>query len=100
MDDGMQIRVSVVDRRYPIRIKRSDSDSEETIREAARKLTEAAMHFKQLGIKGMDEQDYISMAALQFAIKSEEYDKNSQLEPLLVELREINYQLSSYLEEE
>jgi hypothetical protein len=48
----------------------------------------------------MDEQDYISMAALQFAIKSEEYDKNSQLEPLLVELREINYQLSSYLEEE
>ena len=51
-------------------------------------------------MKDKDEQDLLAMAAIQIAIKAVEAEKQVDLEPLLVELKDLNFQLSSYLEEE
>jgi hypothetical protein len=95
----MIIRVQVVDRIYEVRILRSDSKSEETIRKAVRNVNEAVDRLKQLGMKDKNDQDFLAMAAMQFAIKALDSENQTELQPLLEELREINFQLSSYLEE-
>ncbi len=100
MDDNLLIHVDVLNRKYPIRIKRTDTNSEEIIREAARKLTYTANQISKKNVKSHDEIDYLAMAGLRFAISNEEHERKSELEPLLEELRGLNYQLSSYLEDE
>jgi hypothetical protein len=95
----MIIRVQVVDRIYEVRILRSDSKSEETIRKAVRNVNEAVDRLKQLGMKDKNDQDFLAMAAMQFAIKALDSENQTELQPLLEELREVNFQLSSYLEE-
>ena len=48
MDDKLLIKVEVVNRTYPIRIKRSDTKSEEIIRQAARNVDQAVKKLQSL----------------------------------------------------
>lgn len=100
MEDKLLINVQIVDRTYPVRVKRTDSKSEATIRQAAKGVNDAIKSLKSLGLKNKDEQDYLALVGIQFAVKALDAEDQLQLEPLLEELREINFNLSSYLEDE
>lgn len=96
MEDKLSIKVNLVDRYYPLKI---DSKDEERIRRAAKMINERVLQYKQR-YNDKDTQDFIAMAALQFAIKNTELEEqltdNSQLD----RLSEITNDLENYLEKE
>ena len=88
MEDKLSININIADRRYPLRIDRSD---EEKIRKAAKIINDKVLQYKQ---------DCLSMATLQFVIQMLEVEKRNDISPLVEELEELNDFLAEYLEKE
>lgn len=95
MDDKLSIRVNVADRYYPLKIDRKD---EERIRKAAKMINDKVLQYKQK-YTDKDVQDFLSMAALQFVIKILEEEQKTDLLPIIDDLKEIDKDLDTILEE-
>ncbi len=96
MDDKLSIKVNVADRYYPLKIERKD---EEEIRRAARLINEKVLQYKQRYAE-KDTQDFLAMAALQFVIKLLEFEKKTDVSPVVDSIKELNQELDAYLQGE
>jgi cell division protein ZapA (FtsZ GTPase activity inhibitor) len=93
MDETLSINVTIADRRYPMRIRRSD---EEKIRKAVKLLNERILQYQQR-FKVKDQQDLLAMTAIQFVIQNLDMATQSELNPVMDQIRELNEELSAYL---
>ena len=96
MEDKLSIKVNLVDRYYPLKIDRKD---EERIRKAAKLINERVLQYKQR-YTDKDTQDFIAMAALQFVIKNLEIEEQTDVQPIIEGIKEINNELEEYLRKE
>ncbi|MFP4662902.1 MAG: cell division protein ZapA [Bacteroidales bacterium] len=99
MEEELSIKVSISNRDYKIKINRDDSQSEQTLRQAAQMLNDITNQFKNLGLKNKDEQDYLAMASLNVAVQALDAQHQNDLTPVLEDLRDLNFTMSSYLSE-
>lgn len=93
MEEKLSIKVNLVDRYYPLKIERNE---EEVIRKASKMINERVSQYKQR-YTDKDTQDFLAMAALQFAIKIIETENQTNDQTFIDELRIINQELSEYL---
>ncbi len=93
MDETLSINVTIADRRYPMRIRRSD---EEKIRKAVKLLNERILQYQQR-FKVKDQQDLLAMTAIQFVIQNLDLAAQSEQSPVMEQIRELNDELSAYL---
>ena len=93
MEDKLSIKVNLVDRYYPLKIERKD---EETIRKASNMINERVTQYKQR-YNDKDTQDFLAMAALQFAIKIIETENQVSDQTFSEELRLMSNELTEYL---
>ncbi len=92
-DDLLSINITLADRTYPMRIKRSE---EENIRKAAKIINKRILLYQER-YEGKDIQDFLAMSSLQFVIQVLELmDKNDKI-PLITSIEKINEQLEEYL---
>ncbi|MFO7658169.1 MAG: cell division protein ZapA [Bacteroidales bacterium] len=96
MEDKLSIKVNVADRFYPLKI---DSNDEEKIRKAARLINDKVLLYKQR-YSDKDTQDFLAMAALQYAIKIIESEQQSSAAVMEQSLKELDDELAEYLKGE
>ncbi len=94
MDEELSINITIAERRYPMKVKRSE---EEKIRKAAKVINERILQYQRL-YTGRDNQDFLAMSALQFAIQVLEMKEKSDVTPAIKQIEEINQQLAEYLQ--
>lgn len=94
MDEELSINVTIADRRYPMRIRRSD---EEKIRKAAKIINERILQYQQR-YSGKDNQDCLAMSALQFVMQIMENVEQTNISPFVKQIEEINEQLALYVD--
>ncbi len=99
-NDKLSININIGERIYPISITRSDSKREQIIRKAAQTVNDSISQYKSKGYKGKDEQDYLSMVLISFAVKLMELENNEDISPIINELKKINFELENFLEKE
>lgn len=94
MDEELAINITIAERRYPMRVKRSE---EEKIRKAAKLISERILQYQQR-YTGKDNQDFLAMSALQLAIQVLELSDRNDVSPAIRQIEELNQQLSKYLQ--
>jgi cell division protein ZapA (FtsZ GTPase activity inhibitor) len=94
MDEEFSINVTIADRRYPMRISRSE---EEKIRKAAKIINERILQYQQR-YSGKDNQDCLAMSALQFVIQIMDVMDQSDTDQTMKQIEEVNKQLKVYLD--
>ncbi len=99
MQDGLRIKVNISNRDYTLTINRNDTQTEQTLREAAQLVNTITDQFRSMNIKDKDEQDYLAMASLKIAVNALDAQRQTNLQPVLEDLRDLNFTLSSYLSE-
>ncbi|MBN2612747.1 MAG: cell division protein ZapA [Bacteroidales bacterium] len=96
MEDKLSIKVNVADRFYPLKI---DINDEEKIRKAARLINDKVLLYKQR-YSDKDTQDFLAMAALQYAIKVIESEQHNNSAVMEQSLKELDEELAEYLKGE
>lgn len=94
MDDELAINITIAERRYPMKVKRTE---EEKIRKAAKVINERILQYQQR-YTGKDNQDFLAMSALQIAIQMLEMVDKNDVNPAMKEMEEINNLLVHYLQ--
>jgi hypothetical protein len=100
MEDKLIINIGIGDRIYPISINRGDSKREELIRKASQSINETLLQYKKKGYKNKDDQDYLAMTVIMFAVKMMENEENEDISPIINEIRKINFALEEVLTKE
>lgn len=95
MKDKLSINIKIGDRIYPLQINRQE---EEKYREAAKKLDDMVNKYRT-HFNGNDTQDYIAMAAFQYVLKYQNAEENSKDVSFIEELKNLNDDLSDFLDE-
>jgi cell division protein ZapA len=93
MDDKLSINITIAQRIYPMTINRND---EEKIRKAVKVINERILLYQQK-YSGKDNQDCLAMATLQFVIQLIEQVEKSEMDSTMIQIDEINKELSGYL---
>ena len=93
MEDELSINITIADRRYPMRIKRSE---EEKIRKAAKIINERILQYQERYI-GKDNQDFLAMSAVQFVVQVLDLMQDVDKAPILEQIEQMNEELSNYL---
>ena len=93
MDEQLSIKVQIVERFYPLKIKRQD---EEKIRKAARLINDKVLQYKQR-YTDKDTQDFMAMAALQFVINLIDCEQQQNVVSLEEELGVLSSELDNLL---
>jgi cell division protein ZapA len=97
MDDTFTINLYIVDKYYPIRIKRSD---EELVRAAARLINDKVTLYRnrfQLEASGLDVMDLLAMAACHIAIDALKQAQNSDEAAYEKSISQLNQELKDFL---
>lgn len=98
MEDKLTITINIGERQYPISIKRGDSEREELIRKAADLINDSLINYKKKAYKNKDDQDYLAMTAIKFAVSSLENENKEEISPLVKELKILNYNVQEAIE--
>lgn len=93
MDDELAINITIAERRYPMRIKRSD---EEKIRKAAKIINERITQYQER-YNGSDNQDFLAMSSLQFVVQVLDLMEEKDVNPFVEQIGDINSELENYL---
>lgn len=93
MEDELSINITIADRRYPMRIKRSE---EEKIRKAAKIINERILQYQERYI-GKDNQDFLAMSAVQFVVQVLDLMKETDRDPFIEQIDQMNEELTKYL---
>ena len=100
MDEKLIINISIGERVYPISIDRRDTHKEEIIRKAAQSINDAFNQYKSHGYKSKDDQDYLAMTLIMFAVKMIETADKENFSPMINVLKKMNFELEEILEKE
>ena len=93
MDEELAINITIAERRYPMRIKRNE---EEKIRKAAKMINERILQYRQR-YTGKDNQDFMAMSTLEFVIRLLDLMEQTDIDPAIEQIGEINQELARYL---
>lgn len=93
MDEELSINITIADRRYPMRIKRNE---EEKIRKAAKIINERILQYQERYI-GKDNQDFLAMSSVQFVAQVIDLMQETDKDPIIDQITEINQELDKYL---
>ena len=93
MGDELSINITIADRRYPMRIKRSE---EEKIRKAAKIINERLLQYQERYV-GKDNQDFLAMSAVQFVVQVLDLMNDTDKNPIIEQLAQMNEELNNYL---
>ncbi|MHC1573845.1 MAG: cell division protein ZapA [Candidatus Syntropharchaeales archaeon] len=96
MDGKFHIKLQIVGRYYPLMIER---EHEEKFRKAAMLINEKVAQYKQR-YKEKDNQDFLSMAALQFVLKELEIEEKIDDRPLVSAIQELSDEVEAFVKEE
>ncbi|MDP4184630.1 MAG: cell division protein ZapA [Bacteroidota bacterium] len=96
MENKLSIHVTIAERQYPLKIDRSD---EERIRKAAKTINDKVSQYKQR-YSTKDAQDFLAMTALQIAIQNFEIAENTDTQPIVDELKQLNDEIDHFLNEQ
>ena len=96
MENKLTIRVTIIDRQYPLKIEIND---EERIRKAAKKINDTVLQYKKV-YSDKDSQDFLAMAALQFVTKVLELEEQPEILPVFERLQDLDHELKTILEEQ
>ncbi len=99
-DNKLIININIGERIYPISIDRGDSRREELIRKASQSINDTLLQYKNKGYRNKDDQDYLAMTVIMFAVKLMENENKEDLSPIINELKKINFELEEVLERE
>ncbi len=97
MDDKLIININIGERTYPISINRGDSKREELIRKASQSINETLLQYKKRGYKNKDDQDYLAMTVIMFAVKMMENEEKEDMAPIINEIKKLNFALEEVL---
>ena len=100
MDDKLIININIGERIYPISIDRQDNKREELIRKASDSINDTLLQFKKRGYKNKDNQDYLAMTLIMYAVKLMENEEKENIAPVINELKKINFTLEEVLDKE
>lgn len=100
MDNKLIININIGDRTYPISIDRGDTKREELIRKASQSINETLLQYKKRGYKYKDDQDYLAMTVIMFAVKMMENEEKEDIIPIINEIKKLNFELEEILEKE
>lgn len=100
MDNKLIININIGERTYPISINRGDTKREELIRKASQSINETLLQYKKRGYKYKDDQDYLAMTVIMFAVKMMENEENEDIAPIINEIKKINFELEEVLSKE
>lgn len=93
MEDELSINITIADRRYPMRIKRSE---EEKIRKAAKIINERILQYQERYI-GKDNQDFLAMSAVQFVVQVLDLMQDADKTPVIDQIEQIKEEINNYL---
>jgi len=92
----MTINIKIAERFYPLKVDREDD--EERIRKAGRIIEDRLLQYKQR-YSDRDVQDFLAIAALQFAVKTIELDTKASSTEQADRLKQLNDQLDIFLKQ-
>ncbi|MDR1154628.1 MAG: cell division protein ZapA [Bacteroidales bacterium] len=90
------IHIKIAERFYPFKIDREED--EERIRKAGRLIDDRLFQYKQR-YSDKDIQDFLAIAALQFAVKTIELEAKANSTEQADKLKQLDEQLDSFLEQ-
>ncbi|MBT3244399.1 MAG: cell division protein ZapA [Bacteroidetes bacterium] len=96
MDGKFHIKLQIVGRYYPLLIERKD---EERFRKAAKLINDKVAQYK-LRYKDKDNQDFLSMAALQFVLKELDLEEKIDERPVVSAIEELTDELEAFVKKE
>ena len=91
-DSKLIINISIGERMYPISIERGDTRREELIRKASQSINDTLLQYKKRGYKNKDDQDYLAMTVIMFAVKLLENESKEDISPIINELKKVNFE--------
>ncbi|QZT36862.1 cell division protein ZapA [Halosquirtibacter xylanolyticus] len=94
MEDKLSISVNIAERRFPLRIERSE---EEKIRMATKLINEKVLQYKQRF--GKDDFDSLAMTSLQYVVEMLLLKDQQDLSPFVEKIEDLNDQLESFFDE-
>ncbi len=94
MDRKQTINLNIAERFYPLKIDKEDD--EERIRKAARLINDRLFQYKQR-YSDKDVQDFLAIAALQFAVKALEMEAKFASTEQADRLKQLDDQLDVFL---
>ncbi|MDR2009586.1 MAG: cell division protein ZapA [Bacteroidales bacterium] len=101
MDENkLIININIGERIYPISIDRQDSKREELLRKASDSINDTLLQFKKRGYKNKDNQDYLAMTLIMYAVKLMENEEKEEISPIINELKKINFTLEEVIDKE
>jgi cell division protein ZapA len=92
----MTINLNIAERFYPLKIDREEE--EERIRKAAKLINDRLLQYKQR-YSDKDVQDFLAIAALQFAVKSIELETKADSKDQTDKLKQLDGQLERFLKQ-
>ena len=92
----MTIKVKIAERFYPLKIDKEED--EERIRKAGRIIDDKLLQYKQR-YSDKDVQDFLAIAALQFAIKTIELEAKASSTEQVDKLKQLDERLDSFLKQ-
>ncbi|MBT4401720.1 MAG: cell division protein ZapA [Bacteroidetes bacterium] len=96
MDGKFHIKLQIVGRYYPLLIERK---GEERFRKAAKLINDKVAQYK-LRYKDKDNQDFLSMAALQFVLKELDLEEKIDERPVVSAIEELTDELEAFVKKE
>jgi len=99
-DNKLIININIGERMYPISIERGDTRREELIRKASQSINDTLFQYKKRGYKNKDDQDYLAMTVIMFAVKLLENESKEDISPIINELKKVNFELEEVLTKE
>lgn len=98
MNEKLTITIKIGERQYPISINRGDVEREELIRKAANLINDSLINYKQKAYKNKDDQDYLAMTAIRFAVSALENENKEEISPIINELKVLNYNIQEAID--
>ena len=95
-DRRQTINVNIAERLYPLKIDKEED--EERIRKAARVINDKLFQYKQR-YSEKDVQDFLALAALQFAVKTVELEAKAASTEQTDRLKQLDERLDVFLEQ-
>lgn len=92
--DKLSIKVKIVDRSYPMKIKMSD---EENIRKAVDLINEKVLLYKK-SFRDKDDQDFLAMASLQVVTELLNSANSNDISPIVENIKKIDQELGKFIE--
>lgn len=98
MEEKLKININIGERNYPININMDNPDVEAVYRSAAKDINASLMRYRDKYYRTKDEQDFLAMTLLNYAVKLKENDMQHDLSDVVCDLKRINFDIEDFID--